>query len=174
MVRLLLAMCLFPVTVFANPTVQTLLAQGDFFAPITVMQELESKNDRGTICGFGMDVADKQLVYRLSMIDLSTGKILRFQYLAADGSLLQQSDELLTNQGVEQVNAVKMLQGKNIHFSDLVAMARKNHQGQLLQAELDHDLSISYLELKLLNQNSKSIVAFDIKNLRPLPLLKWD
>lgn len=59
-------------------------------------------------------------------------------------------------------------------FSELVTLAIKNQQGYLTQAELDHDLSISYLELKLLNQDSRNTIAFDIETLRPLPLLKWD
>jgi hypothetical protein len=66
------------------------------------------------------------------------------------------------------------LQRKQLSFSDLVSMAMKDKPGFLLEAELDHDLAISYLELKLLTEMSKNTVAFDIDNLRPLPLLKWD
>ncbi|NKF52522.1 hypothetical protein G3R49_18340 [Shewanella sp. WXL01] len=174
MVRLLLAICFIPFSSIAAPTIQSLLAESEVIAPAVVMQQIEQQHKKSTICGFGVEVEDQQLVYKVSMIDLATEQRSRFFVRASDGEVLEHTQERVVLDKIDQAHAVSMLQDKHIAFSKLVAMARKNHQGFLLQAELDHDLSISYLELKLLNQSRKSIVAFDIEKLRPLPLLKWD
>ncbi|MBR9729329.1 hypothetical protein ACFOD0_10320 [Shewanella intestini] len=177
MFRLLFALCLLPFSAlaFATPTIQSLLNDGNYIAPIKVMKSFESQYRQRTICGFNVEVDNQSLVYTLSMVDLATDTRTYFHIRAADGKILGQNLETIVADKEEQVHAVKVLQKKRMTFSKVVKMARKNHAGFLVQADLDHDLSISYVELKLLNQDSKkSTAAFDIENLRPLPLLKWN
>uniref|UniRef100_UPI0040474913 hypothetical protein n=1 Tax=Shewanella sp. TaxID=50422 RepID=UPI0040474913 len=114
------------------------------------------------------------LIYKISMVNLETRKMSKYQYRALDGVLLKEKSSDYSTDDIGLLNAAKVLQAKHMTFSALVALAIENQQGYLTQAELDHDLSISYLELKLLNQDSKNTIAFDIETLRPLPLLKWD
>ncbi|WP_394497450.1 hypothetical protein [Shewanella sp. ENK2] len=80
----------------------------------------------------------------------------------------------LESDDLDQVKAAKVLISKGMTFTELVKLAKENQSGYLIEAELDHDLAISYLELKLLNVSSKHTIAFDIEELRPLPLLQWD
>ncbi|MCL1159142.1 hypothetical protein K8B83_02600 [Shewanella inventionis] len=173
MVRLLLAICFLPCAVMATPSMHTLLINGDFLKPIVVMKQLEQQ-DKGTICDFDVEVEEGLLVYKISMVDVETRKMSKYQYRALDGVLLNEKTSVYSSDDIGPVNAAKMLQAKQMTFSALVALAIEDQQGYLTQAELDHDLSISYLELKLLNQDSKNTIAFDIETLRPLPLLKWD
>ncbi len=58
-------------------------------------------------------------------------------------------------------------------FSELVRLASQKHQGKLLEAQLEHDLGISYLEFKMVDENGKRKHAFDIQKLKPLPMLQW-
>ncbi|MBO1898546.1 hypothetical protein HNW13_022640 [Shewanella sp. BF02_Schw] len=173
MVRLLLAICFLPCAVMATPSMHSLLINGDFLKPITVMEQLEQQ-DEGTICDFDVDVEEGLLVYKISMVNVETHRINKYEYRALDGTLLTEKSSAYVSDDIGQVNAAKMLQAKHMKFSELVTLAIENQQGYLTQAELDHDLSISYLELKLLNQDSRNTIAFDIETLRPLPLLKWD
>jgi hypothetical protein len=53
-------------------------------------------------------------------------------------------------------------------------MAMQNSKAHLLEAQLDKDLGIAYLELKVMDERGKHKLAFDIEKQRPLPLLKWD
>ena len=173
MVRLLLAICFFPCAVMATPSMRTLLNNGDFVMPIVVMKQLEQQ-DQGTICDFDVDVEDGVLVYKISMVNIEAHRMSKYEYRALDGEQLNEKSAAYASDDIGQVNAVKVLQAKHMTFSALVALAIENQKGYLTRAELDHDLSISYLELKLLNQDSRSTIAFDIETLRPLPLLKWD
>jgi uncharacterized membrane protein YkoI len=173
MVRLLLAICFLPCAVMATPSMHSLLINGEFLKPITVMEQLEQQA-KGTICDFDVDVEEGLLVYKISMVNINTHQISKYQYRALDGQLLTEKSSTYASDDIGQVNAAKMLQDKHMKFSELVTLAIENQQGYLTQAELDHDLSISYLELKLLNQDSRNTIAFDIETLRPLPLLKWD
>ncbi|QIR13141.1 hypothetical protein HBH39_00425 [Shewanella aestuarii] len=173
MVRLLLALCLVPFVSMAAPSMQSLLSQEGLLTPVSVMEKWEQQ-DLGTICGFNLDIDNEQLVYLFSAINTKAKLLYKLEYNAADGQLLAESSQPYDGDSIEQLHAVSLMLKKNLTFSSLINLATQNKSGHLIQAELDHDLSISYLELKLLNQQQQKTIAFDIENLRPLPLLKWD
>ncbi|UJF22181.1 hypothetical protein [Shewanella sp. OMA3-2] len=173
MVRLLFALYLFPFVSMATPSIQSLLSQEGLLTPISVMEHWEQQ-DKGTLCGFGLNIEDDQLVYLLSAINTESKLLYKYEFSAQNGALLEEVSESYEGRKVALLHAVRLMHEKNISFSSLVSLATLNQSGFLLQADLDHDLSISYLELQMLNNEAKKIIAFDIENLRPLPLLKWD
>jgi len=173
MVRLLVALCLFPLVSLAAPSIQSLVSQEGLLTPISVMENWEQQ-EQGTLCGFGLDIDNEQLVYLLSAINPDSKRLYQFEYNALDGALLDKSSQPYESNSIEQLHAISLMREKNISFSSLVSLAIQNQNGFLLQADLDHDLSISYLELQILSNEAKKVIAFDIENLRPLPLLKWD
>ncbi|MCT7943228.1 hypothetical protein [Shewanella holmiensis] len=171
MVRLLVALCLFPLVSMAAPSIQSLVSQEGLLTPISVMEHWEQQ-EQGTLCGFGLEIDNEQLVYLLSAINTESKRLYQFEYSALDGALLDETSQ--PYEGNSILHAVSLMREKNISFSSLVSLAIQNQNGFLLQADLDHDLSISYLELQMLSNEAKKVIAFDIENLRPLPLLKWD
>ena len=173
MFRLLLAMLFFPWAVFATPAMQALLDKGEYLAPVAVMEQFELQN-KGTIYGFGVVLQNEELVYKFSTINIDTQHISQLDYRAINGELIAEQSQAFDATNTEQMGVVELLRHKQLTFSSLVSMAIKGKQGYLMVAVLDHDPSISYLELKLRQQASDSTIAFDIENLRPLPLLKWD
>lgn len=94
MVRLLLAICFLPCAVMATPSMHSLLINGDFLKPITVMEQLEQQ-DKGTICDFDVDVEEGLLVYKISMINVETHRINKYEYRALDGTLLTENHLLM-------------------------------------------------------------------------------
>ncbi|MCL1144231.1 hypothetical protein [Shewanella gaetbuli] len=173
MVRLLVSLCFFPFMAMAAPSIHSLLAQDGLVNPVSVMEQWEQQQ-KGTLCGFGLDIENEQLVYLLSAINIDSKEVYQLEFNAQDGALLDETSKPYEGKEIEQLHAVSLMRDKNISFSSLVTMAIHNQSGYLLQADLDHDLSISYLELQMLNNEAKNVIAFDIENLRPLPLLKWD
>jgi hypothetical protein len=159
--------------VLAAPSMYQVLSQGEYQTPISVMKQLES-NKGDMIVAFDMEIEADELIYEFVIVNLVKQQLIETRIRAKDGAKLKDSSKTIAADDLDQVQAVKMLQRKQLSFSDLVSMAMKDKPGFLLEAELDHDLAISYLELKLLTEMSKHTVAFDIDNLRPLPLLKWD
>lgn len=174
MLRLLFIFIMLPFTAAATPpSMYQLLSEGTFLTPISVMQQLEGASG-DTIVAFDMEIEGDELLYEFTLVNLTKKQITQTRVRAKDGIKLNSSNKTLAANDLDQMEAVKMLQKKQLAFSALVTMAMVKQAGFLLEAELDHDLAISYLELKLLTEKSKNTVAFDIENLRPLPLLKWD
>jgi uncharacterized membrane protein YkoI len=175
MLRFVYILLLFPFTAAtaATPSMYQVLSQGDFLKPLTVMQQLEQVSG-DTIVAFDMEIERDELLYEFTLVNLTKGLITESRVRAKDGVELSSSNKSIAANDLDQAQAVKMLQKKRLSFSALVAMAMDKQSGYLLEAEVDHDLAISYLELKLLTESSKNTVAFDIENLRPLPLLRWD
>ncbi|MBB1268796.1 hypothetical protein [Shewanella sp. SR44-3] len=173
MFRCLFVFLAFSCNALAAPSMYQVLSQGTYQTPISVMKQLEAvKGDM--IVAFDMEIEADELIYEFMIVNLAKQKLIETRIRAKDGVKLKDSSKTIAADDLDQVQALKMLQKKQLSFSDLVNMAIKNQPGFLLEAELDHDLAISYLELKLLTEQSKNTIAFDIDNLRPLPLLKWD
>ncbi|MDO6619638.1 MULTISPECIES: hypothetical protein [unclassified Shewanella] len=174
MFRIVLSLLVvFPSMVMATPSMHTLLSQGEYVEPIVVIQQVEMEHD-GLVSAFDMDIENDQLIYEIELINLDTNELIAFEFDAQDGSLKSKKLSQFASDDLDQIKAAKVLIEHNMSFSDLVKLATKNKSGYLIEAELEHDLTISYLELKLLNVNNKHTIAFDIENLRPLPLLQWD
>lgn len=157
----------------AAQSLYSMLASGNYRPPLSVMQQVE-KDFQGVITEFEMEMQEGELVYKLELINPLANAITRFEYRASDGKLLKQKAAKVTADELSEVEATRFISAQHQTFSDLIAMATKDHNGFLTDAKLDHDLGISYLELKLLDDTGKYKLAFDVENLRQLPLLKWD
>lgn len=67
-----------------------------------------------------------------------------------------------------------MLQEKGLTLSKVLTAVCQENSGQLIKAEVDNDLGISYIELEIADASGKYKLAYDMKNKQLLPLLKWD
>ncbi|MFV7784779.1 PepSY domain-containing protein [Shewanella marisflavi] len=157
----------------ANPAVLELLSDSQSLTPQKMIEQAE-KTYPGVISEFQIDVENGQLIYELSMINTKEDAITEFEFWAKDGRLIRQKVEGLEADDKDELKAVKLLKEMDQSFSQLLKLAMGGSGAHILEAQLDHDLGISYLELKLIDANGKHRIAFDIENQRPLPLLKWD
>ena len=157
----------------AAQSMHSMLMSGGYLPPLTVMKQIED-DFPGVIAEFEMEIQDGELVYQFELINPLANAITRFEYRALDGKLLKQKAGKVTADDVGEVEAARLISAKHQSFSGIIAMATRDHKAFLTDAKLDHDLGISYLELKLLNDTGNYKLAFDIDNLRQLPLLKWD
>ncbi|MCL1047250.1 hypothetical protein Q4601_11425 [Shewanella sp. 1_MG-2023] len=174
MFRIVLSLLVvFPSMVMATPTMHTLLSEGEYVQPLVVVEQIETEYS-GVVSSFDMDVENGQLIYEIDLLNLDDSEITEFSFDASDGSLITKKLSAFEADDLDQVKAARVLIKQKMTFTELVTMAQKGQTGYLIEAELDHDLAISYLELKLLNVSSKHTIAFDIEELRPLPLLQWD
>ncbi|WP_076414020.1 PepSY domain-containing protein [Shewanella sp. UCD-KL12] len=158
---------------WAEDSIMTLLSDESNLTPQAFLQQVETEYP-GTVAEFEIDVENGELIYELSIIDTQLKTITEFEFRAKDGRLVKQQVESLEADDRDELIAVNLMEDKSLSFSSLVNKAMSARQAYILEAQLDHDLGISYLELKLIDENGKSKIAFDIESLRPLPLLKWD
>ncbi|NMH66196.1 PepSY domain-containing protein [Shewanella salipaludis] len=173
MARWLLSLSLLTWMSVAAPSLYSLLSQGQYRPPMQVMLQLE-QHYPGVITQFDIDVQNGELIYEFNMLDPDAKTTVGFAFKAADGSLLEQKVAKLESDDLEELAAVTLMRQQKLQFSQLVTLATGDLDAYLIEAQLDHDLGISYLELKLLSAAGRHKLAFDIANLRPLPLLKWD
>ncbi|MGI2097572.1 PepSY domain-containing protein [Shewanella glacialipiscicola] len=157
----------------AAQSMYSMFAAGDYVQPLSVMQQIE-KGVSGVIAEFEMETQEGELVYQFELINPLANSITRFEYRARDGKLLKQKASKVSADDLAEVEAARLIAAKNQTFSGIIAKAIKERKAFLTEAKLDHDLGISYLEIKLLDDTGKFKLAFDVDNLRPLPLLQWD
>ncbi|GIU17052.1 hypothetical protein TUM4644_01850 [Shewanella colwelliana] len=157
----------------ANTAVLELLSNNQGLTPQMLMAQVERQYP-GVISGFDIDVENGELIYEISIIDTQAETISEFEFWAKDGSLIHQKVEPIEADDHDGVRAVQVLINSDLSFSHLVKLAVGSSKAHVIEAQLDHDLGISYLELKLIDANGKHKIAFDIEKQRPLPLLKWD
>ena len=163
----------FSVAAWAETSILELLSDEGNLTPQAFLLQVE-QDYPGIISEFEIDVENGELIYELSMIDTSAETITEFEFRAKDGRLVTQEVARLEADDRDELIAVNLMEDKSLTFYTLVVKAMKDKQAFILEAQLDHDLGISYLELKLIDMDGKSKLAFDIKTLRPLPLLKWN
>ena len=163
----------FSAAAWAEASIIELLSDEGNLTPQALLLQVE-QDYPGIISEFEIDVVNGELIYELSMIDTSAETITEFEFRAKDGRLVTQEVARLEADDRDELIAVNLMEDKSLTFYTLVVKAMKDKQAFILEAQLDHDLGISYLELKLINVDGKSKLAFDIKTLRPLPLLKWN
>ncbi len=157
----------------ATQDMYSMLASSEYVSPLSVMRQIE-KDFPGVLAEFDMEMQDGELIYQFELINPLANSITRFEYRARDGQRLKQKAAKVTADDLGEVEAARLIGTKHQTFSGIIAIATQDHRGFLTDAKLDHDLGISYLELKLLDGSSQYKLAFDIENLRQLPLLKWD
>jgi|GEM_PF-820067 len=163
----------FSAACLAGTSVLELLCDGQNISPQMFMLQVE-KDYPGVISEFEIDVERGKLIYEISVIDTNAETITEFEFRAKDGRLLHQKVASLEADNKDELKAASMMEDESLTFSYLVKQAMAGSQAHIVEAQLDHDLSISYLELKLLDGSGKSKIAFDIKTQRPLPMLKWN
>ncbi|QSX30006.1 hypothetical protein JYB88_17815 [Shewanella cyperi] len=156
----------------ANPLYDSLVA-GNPKDPLVLMAEIETEQS-GIISQFDIDFDDGELHYEFDLINPAEDSLTELTLRASDGKLLLQKVNKLEADDQDELAAVKLLQQKELSFSALVTMAVQEQQGKLIEAQLEHDLGISYLEFKLMDENGKRKLAFDINKLKPLPMLTWE
>lgn len=171
--RFLAGLVLFSSAAVASPTLLELLNDNDRIQPIELMQRIESQFP-GVIVEFETDVENGALVYEIDLINPDDRTTTELDLLASNGEILKRKVERLEADDMAELAVVKLLVQKQLSFSQLVEMAVQNSKAHLLEAQLDKDLGIAYLELKVMDERGKHKLAFDIEKQRPLPLLKWD
>ncbi len=156
----------------ANTKLLGLLSDNQSYAPLMMVAQIE-KDYAGIVTEIEADEHKGELIYEVNVVNIDEGTLIEFEFSGKDGKVLQQKVKRLKRDD-DDVIAAQLLSNMQLSFSQLVKQALGSRQAYIQEAELDHDLGISYLELKLIDQNGKYKIAYDIKNQRPLPLLKWD
>lgn len=157
----------------ANPAVLELLSNSQNLTPQVLIAKAE-KDYPGIISEFDIDVENGELIYEISIIDTREDTVTEFEFWAKDGRLIRQTVEALEADDRDELKAARLVLEMGLSFSQLVKQAMADSTAHILEAQLDHDLGISYLELKLIDEHGKRKLAFDIEQQRPLPLLKWN
>lgn len=163
----------FSASTWAEQSVLELLSDRQNLTPQALMLKIE-KQYFGVICEFEIDVENGELIYEVSLIDTERETITEFEFKAKGGHLIHQKVETLEAADKDGLQAVLLMEDINQSFYTLVHKAMNGRHGHILEAQIDHDLGISYLEIKLIDEEGKHRLAFDIQNQRPLPLLTWD
>ncbi|GGI87244.1 hypothetical protein GCM10007978_26210 [Shewanella hanedai] len=163
----------FSAQTLAEQSVLGMLLDKQNLSPQALMLRIE-KQYSGVISEFEIDVERGELIYEVSLIDTENETITEFEFKAKDGQLIHQKVETLEADDKDGLQAVLLMEEINQSFYSLVHKAMDGRHGHIVEAQIDHDLGISYLEIKLIDEAGKHRLAFDIKNQRPLPLLTWD
>ncbi|MCE9679723.1 PepSY domain-containing protein [Shewanella sp. AS1] len=156
----------------ANSTLLALMSDNQGQTPQMLLAQVE-KDYPGIVAEIQADEDKGALIYEVDVVDIHHKTLIALEFAAKDGELLKRKEKSL-HDGDDALKAARLLDEMGLSFSLLIKQAMGNRQSHILEAQLDHDLGISYLELKLIDQSGRSKIAFDIKNQRPLPLLKWD
>ncbi len=170
--RWLLCILLYSNIATAAPNLLSVLTQAPFQNPIETMRTIE-KNTPGVITHFAIDTDSSPITYLFTVLDPKAQKITQLVYCAVDGELMKRSATSYDADQHSELAAINFISKNKLLFSELVELAIHKNSVHLLNAELDHDLGISYLELKLIDNKGRYRLAFDVEKLRPLPLLKW-
>ena len=178
MTRLLVGLVLFSsvgfsVSSWAEQSVLELLSDEQNLSPQELILKVE-KEYSGVICDFEIDVENGELIYEVSVIDAERETVTEFEFKAKGGGLLNQKVERLEVADKYGLKAVILIEKMGQTFYSLVNNAMHDRNGYIVGAKIDHDLGISYLEIKLVDAAGKRKLAFDIESQRPLPLLTWD
>ncbi|MCG9698057.1 PepSY domain-containing protein [Shewanella sp. Isolate11] len=156
----------------ANTTLLSLLSDDQSYTPQMMIAQVE-QDYPGIVTEIEAEEHKGELVYEVSVINIKDDTEIELEFSGKDGKLLKQKVQHL-DANDDELKAAQLLNNMQLSFSTLVKQAMGDSQAHIQEAQLDHDLGISYLELKLIDENGKRKVAYDIKNQRPLPLLKWD
>ncbi|MCL1076182.1 hypothetical protein [Shewanella dokdonensis] len=150
----------------------SIFEDGQHLLPAAAIASAEA-NHLGEIIEFIAEINDGKLQYRLTLVDPLRRTQSELTLDGSDGKLLDKQTHSLTKDAPTLALAL-MLQQRQQRFSTLIQLALVHSNGYLQQAELDQDLGISYLELKVLDEHGSHKLAYDIEHQRQLPLLKWD
>lgn len=172
MSRLLFGLMLISGVAFADSDLWQHLSQAQHVAPIKLMQDVE-RQFPGVIAEFNTELDQGELKYEIDVINPRDNSVTELVYRARDGRLLHRQTEKLTSEDKNELQAATKILEHNQTFSQLITQAVQAHQAFVVEAQLDRDLGINYLELELLNAEGKVKLAFDIDQQKPLPLLTW-
>ncbi|MBY5993369.1 PepSY domain-containing protein [Ferrimonas balearica] len=143
-------------------------------APLTILKQVERDyGHQGQVIEFELELEAGAITYEVSLAAPERGQTLELK-LDRTGGLLEkewESDEL--DDESERV-ALRALRNRPGRFADLVALAIAGQEGFLLEAQLDHNIGISYLEVELLTPQGKRKLALDLDTGERLPILQWD
>ncbi len=170
--RWLICLILYCGLASAAPKPSTAAGQPQFQNPIDTMRIIE-KSIPGVITHFSINTQRSPMMYEFTVLDPKAHKLTKLEYCASSGELMAKTVHTYLTKAHSELAAISFITKNKLEFSELVELAIHKNSVHLLNAELDHDLGISYLELKLLDNNGRYRLAFDVEKLRPLPLLKW-
>ncbi|MCL1098890.1 hypothetical protein [Shewanella gelidii] len=142
-------------------------------SPIKVMQQVELLHV-GIISRFHLERNSQgDLSYRIDVIESQEHQVTHFSYSINNGLLINEGVNDLSSYEVEKLNAVLFLKVNRLSFSNMVKSATTESRGHILEAKLEHDLGVNYLSVELVDAQGKHMVAFDLDEQRPMPVLKW-
>ncbi|MBM7071741.1 hypothetical protein JQC92_06750 [Shewanella sp. 202IG2-18] len=170
--RWLICLLLYSSIATAAPNLLSVLTQTPFQNPIDTMRNIENSTS-GVITHFAIDTNNSPMRYLFTVLDPKKHTVTQLEYCAVDGVLIKRKATTYDSDKHSELAAINFISKNKLLFSELVELAIHKNSVHLLNAELDHDLGISYLELKLIDNNGRYRLAFDVEKLRPLPLLKW-
>ncbi|MBY5922744.1 PepSY domain-containing protein [Ferrimonas balearica] len=150
------------------------LVNNDAPTPLQILKQVEQRyQNEGRIVEFELEVERGVLTYEVSLGQSDENSFLELT-LDAYGNVLERERESGEVDDESDLEALAALEEKNWKVSDLVEKAIGKHSGFLLEAQLEHNIGISYLEVELLTEKGKRKLAVDLATGEPLPILQWD
>ena len=170
MFRLFFWLMLFSGSVLADSEILRLFSEEQHKNSLQMLQDVENQ-----FSGLATDITTKQendgIIYQVEMVDLVNNRIEKLYFDALSGQLLRKRTQDLTFVDTNKLQAVAKILERNQTLSNLLKKFTKSHAGIVLNARLDRDLGINYLELELLHVDGRIKLAFDLDQMQPLPLL---
>ncbi|MBY6187510.1 hypothetical protein KUV89_12840 [Marinobacter hydrocarbonoclasticus] len=150
------------------------LAGSDAPTPLEILKLVEQRyRHEGRIVEFELEVEKGALTYEISLARSNDDNFLELT-LDAKGKLLEKEREPGEMDDESDLEALAALEEQEWQVSQLVERAIGQQQGYLLEAQLEHNIGISYLEVELLTEQGKRKLAVDLSTGEPLPILQWD
>ncbi len=150
------------------------LVNHDGPTPLQILKQVEQRYQKaGRIVEFELEVDNGVLTYEVSLGRSDDNHFLEL-VLDDQGRVLEQEQEPGDIDDESDLEALAALEEQNYRVSELVERAIGQQSGFLLEAQLEHNIGISYLEVELLTEQGKRKLAVDLATGEPLPILQWD
>ncbi|KFZ37610.1 hypothetical protein HR45_09300 [Shewanella mangrovi] len=168
----LAALSLISVTALAAPSYWQQLDNGKLVAPRRLIAKVEQQFP-GVITCFHVAEDASSWQYDISLVEPITSIRHQLVFSGSNGQLLHQQDQKLASND-DSLLLAKHLLNKQLSMSNVLNNALRKNNGKLQSAQLDRDLGISYLELRVIDAAGSHRLAYDIDHRRQMPLLKRD
>ncbi|ADN77921.1 conserved hypothetical protein [Ferrimonas balearica DSM 9799] len=158
----------------AVPRLYEQLASNGPPTPLQILRQVEQHyQHEGRIVEFELEVEKGVITYEISLARSDDNNFLELT-LDASGKVLDREREPGEMDDESELEALAALEDQDWQVSQLVERAIGQQQGYLIEAQLEHNIGISYLEVELLTEKGKRKLAVDLATGEPLPILQWD
>ncbi|MBV7316089.1 PepSY domain-containing protein [Shewanella sp. NIFS-20-20] len=158
---------------FAQPQLMTSLQNSNLYSPMSILDKV-TKLSPGIVSEFDTRLDGERLVYLVEVVDTKDKSHTEYIVNAESGAVLRVFKSKLQAKDMAEYRAANSLVAKEHDMQHFLKQAINNQPGRLIQAKLDNDLGINYLEFTILDGSKAHTQAFNIDRMQPIPLLTRD